>query len=62
MLGSREIFVEGCRGIIDYRQEEILLSLGKSVLKITGAGLNLRGMDDERVHICGDIRSVEFDR
>lgn len=60
MSGNREILLENCRGIIGYQEEEIRVSGGRGLIRITGQGLTLRTLRSESILISGEISAVEF--
>ena len=60
MIGNREFMIENCKGIIEYGEEVIRISAGKYVVKISGRGMTLVGMQEKSLHIRGVINAVEF--
>ena len=60
LLGDRELHMESHKGILAYGSEEIHISGGKLVVRVRGAGLELRAMDPARLLITGQIEAVEF--
>ncbi len=60
LMGNKSAAVEGCRGILEYSSEKILLSLGSSCLKFTGSQLEIQSFDSESALVSGEIITVEF--
>ena len=60
LTGSRELRMENHKGILSYGSEEIHISGGKLVMRVTGTGLELRAMNAGQLLITGEIRTVEF--
>ena len=62
LLGNRQFFLEGHEGILAYSDTQIDISVGGSVVRVRGSGLELRSMTDREVRIRGSIDAVEFVR
>ncbi len=62
LLGDRQFFLEGHGGILAYSDTQIDISAGALVLRVRGAGLELRGMTGDELRIRGRIDAVEFVR
>lgn len=60
VLGDRQLFLEGQEGILSYSDAQIDVSVGALVVRIRGAGLELRGMTGDELRIRGRIDAVEF--
>lgn len=60
--GTSRVLIESHRGILEYGDEEIIVNGGKIIVKIKGAGLSVGCMTRCDILICGDIKSVEFER
>lgn len=58
--GNREVVVEGCRGVLEYDENIIRLSVGKMKLRFLGRGLEIRNFTEHSATIFGYISSVEF--
>ena len=58
--GNREMTVSGCRRILTYSEEEILLSLGKVQALVRGKGLLCTVFNAGSITLCGEIRSLSF--
>ena len=60
VIGTRELRMEGHRGILAYGPEEIHIAGGKQVVRVKGAELELRAMGPEELLITGEIFAVEL--
>lgn len=60
LVGNREFWMEGHRGILSYGEEEIHISGGRTTVCLRGTGLELRSMNANTLCISGAIRSVEL--
>ena len=61
LIGSRELRMENHRGILSYGDDEIHISGGKLVVKVRGAGLELKSMNASELLITGAIQAVELE-
>lgn len=61
LTGSRELRMENHKGILAYGDEEIHISGGKLVVKVRGAGLELKSMNSRELLITGDILGVDLE-
>ncbi len=59
-LGNRELSVEGCKGILQYEQEEIRLNVGSGQVKVLGRNLSIPVLERNYVQIEGFIIQIEF--
>ena len=62
LLGDRQFFLEGHEGILAYSDAQIDVSMGGAVVRVRGAGLELRSMTERELRIRGRIDAVEFMR
>lgn len=60
LVGDREVRIENHRGILAYGEEEILVSGGPFVIKVTGMGLELRAMTGLELLITGQIAAIQL--
>ncbi len=60
MTGSRELTVDGFRGIEDYTENELCFRAGALVVTVTGFDLTIRYLSVHTIVVVGDIRSIEF--
>lgn len=60
LLGDRELRMENHKGILAYGKEEIHISGGKIIVRVTGDGLELKAMNTNELLITGHIAAVEL--
>ena len=61
VTGGRQLLVENHRGVMDYGQERIVVSLGRGKLNISGTALVIQAMNRRELLISGRIQSVEWE-
>lgn len=61
VIGGRRALVEGCRGLLEYSQERVVLSLKRGRIIIGGAGLTIRVMNAAALIVSGRIENVEWE-
>ena len=61
LMGTREISIDGCRGILVYEREEIQLRLKDRVMTISGHDLRLKTYYTGHVSVKGRIFSISFE-
>ncbi len=60
MNGDRELYVENCRRLDIYEEDEIRLDTACGQMQIIGNGLHLTGMTADSVSVGGRILAVCF--
>ena len=60
ITSNREMIIDGTKGIIDYEENLIKLSLGYCTLDITGNHLTIKSLIDENIVISGFIIRIEY--
>ena len=60
LVGDGELRMENHKGILAYGSEEIHISGGKMIVKVRGAGLELRSMNANELLITGSISGVDL--
>lgn len=60
MLGNREMIVDGCKGVVEYNETLIKLSLGENVLSLSGDNLIIKSFDSSVAVISGQICDISF--
>lgn len=60
LTGSREVYIENYKGIIEYTDTLMRLNTGARLLKITGTGLGIVSIGADDITVGGEISSVEF--
>ena len=52
--------VDNVKSMVLISEKSIVISGKKGFVAINGEGLSIREIDDERVQVAGEIRTVEF--
>lgn len=60
MNGNREVIVEGCRGILQYDENIVKISVKKMSVAFFGRNLSIKCMDVDSLVITGFVTSIEF--
>ncbi|NCA68272.1 MAG: hypothetical protein EOM87_09455 [Clostridia bacterium] len=60
MRGNRRCLIEGVNKLLRYDDNTISVSAGKLTISITGSGLTLDCLADNRIGVKGEITSVTF--
>ena len=60
ITGSRELRMENHKGILAYGEDEIHISGGRMIVKVRGAGLELRAMNASELLITGDLSGIDL--
>ena len=60
MLGNREMIIDGCKGVVEYDEAIIKLSLGEYVLSLSGDNLLFNSFDNSVAIISGQICEISF--
>ena len=60
VFGNREIIIDGCKGILDYSENEIKVSTLKYGVAVIGSELSIKNYNGDSISIEGYIKSVEF--
>ncbi len=55
-----EALIEGCRGILEYSDSRIKVSVGRQAVTVIGSELTVRNMFSQMIVISGRISSVEY--
>ena len=61
IIGTREISVDGCRGILVYETAEVVLRLKDRAMTVTGEDLTLKTFFASHVTVRGRISSISFE-
>jgi len=61
MTGNRRIQIEYHKGLLEYSESLIIVNCGKSLLKVTGEGMEIVSMTAEELLITGLIFTFEFE-
>lgn len=60
MLGNREMIIDGCKGVVEYEETIIKLSLGEYVLSLSGDNLLICSFNNSVAVISGQICEISF--
>ena len=60
ILGNSRVVLDGCKGILDYDDDSVCLSLSKGTVRFSGDGLCFRALNCEQAVISGKIFTIEF--
>lgn len=60
MSGNREMIIDGCKGVVQYDETVIKLSLGEYVLSVSGDNLVINSFDSSVAVISGQISDISF--
>ena len=61
MEGTREVSIEGCRGILEYENDIISLRAKDMCITVRGEGLTMRSFFGNHIRIIGRIKSVSYE-
>ena len=62
LVGSRQLYLENHKGIVEYRQGIIKVRVKNGLLAIKGEGLVLRSLYTAELYVEGEIHSLEIVR
>ncbi len=60
MLSNREIIIDGCKGVVEYTENYIKLSLGIGTICVSGDNLLIKSFDSSIAVISGTITDISF--
>lgn len=60
LSGNKEAMIEGCKGVIEYTDDEIKLNIGKNEIRFLGADLVIKSYFSEQIIIEGNILTIEY--
>ncbi len=60
LCSNKELFVEGCTGIIEYNSSLVRINCKSLVLKIIGDNLTIKSDSVEQISVSGNIISLDF--
>lgn len=61
VTGGKSVLIENHKGLLEYSDEVIIMSGGKTKIAVFGVGLSLDAMNGEVAVISGKITSVSFE-
>jgi sporulation protein YqfC len=59
-VGNKEVSVDGCRGVTDYYENLIKLSISGGFITFSGSGLKILSLTDTSALIQGTFEGLEF--
>lgn len=59
-VGSREITVSGCEGLLNYTDNEVVLRLCDGMVTVSGENLELRSFAGGRILVRGAVRCIRL--
>ncbi|WP_353894352.1 sporulation protein YqfC [Proteinivorax hydrogeniformans] len=60
LIGTMQVYIENHRGIIEYQENLIRVSVNRGELHIIGENLMLKNIFSEDIFIDGEIESIQF--
>ena len=60
LFSNREIIIEGCRGVDEYREDYIKLKLIKGSITLCGSEFCIKSFENSSIVVNGNISSLEF--
>ncbi len=60
LIGNEEAVIDGCKSIIEYSSDRIVLNLGKICIAFCGDELEMNAFDGEQTVIKGKFLTIEF--
>lgn len=60
LRGTHEALVEGCKGIVEYREDSIRINTQQGQLVIGGRKLEISYMSEDSMIVRGYINKIEF--
>lgn len=60
IFSNKNAIIEGCKSIVDYRENYIKLKIKKGFLILSGTEFLISSFDEEKIIIKGNIFSLEY--
>ena len=60
IFSNKKIIIDGCKSIVDYKEDYLKLKLNKGFMNILGSSFKILSFQSERIEICGTILNIEF--
>ena len=60
LFSNREIAIDGCQGVVDYKSDYIKLRLSKGSVTVCGEGFSIINFENKIITVKGKISSLEF--
>ena len=61
IVGDREVSVGGCRCVLEYSTEQIVLRVHSGCIRICGKDLEMESLIGDRITVCGCVSAVYTD-
>ncbi|ALA43108.1 sporulation protein YqfC [Paenibacillus peoriae] len=61
LIGSRQLYVENHRGVVDFTPNQLVLALEKGRLRVSGHDLVITSILPERVSVEGHITDIQME-
>ena len=60
VVGHTEVWVENYKALLEYRESEIVIQVGRYLIRVEGDRLHISHYMEEHMMICGNIRSITY--
>lgn len=60
VLGNSRVVLDGCKGVLDYNESNVRLSLSKGTILFRGDDLCFKALSNGQAVIAGNIMTIEF--
>lgn len=60
LVGTRELYLENHKGVLEYTPTEVALHGGDRIIRITGRDLTLSAMTDAELRLTGWFDTISF--
>lgn len=60
LTGNRFAVIDGCDGVLDYNEEQVLVRAGRLTVRFAGQGLRVKRLTENAAVLEGTIRAVEY--
>lgn len=61
VTAGRRLLVENHRGVLSFSAEQIVISLGRGRLRVSGSALGIKAMNRVQLLIAGRVQTVEWE-
>ena len=62
ICGDREIYIENHKGLLEYSDTIIRIKMNDGIINISGTGLRIIVMEQERMIINGDLEQINYEK
>ncbi len=60
ICSNKEVYVDGCMGIIEYNSSLVRINCKGLIVKVSGDDLSIKSDSTEQISISGNIISLDF--